>query len=240
MSDKSGKNEKSHLPELVDLRLMRSMSNVVRQHILLAAVQDDVSPKELAEALKEGLSQISYHVTVLRDDCDGMLREARTAQRRGAVEHYYRADYKALLPAKAWRRIEKGLRVVIGGGMASDLFNDLADTLKAGKLRRSNDYIARTPLVLDAEGARNVKAIGERATEEVEREQQTAAKRLKKAKGKGAIGQIFALLSFEAAWTPANVYGGKVAAAESKSSSKPAGRKGRGKRGGGKAKGAGR
>lgn len=197
------------LPALVDPRLMKSMSNVVRQHILMAAIQDEVSPKEMAEALKEGLSQISYHVTVLRDDCK-VLKETRREQRRGAVEHYYRATHKALLPAKAWRRIEKGLRVVIGGGMASDLFNDLADTLKAGKLRRSNDYIARTPLVLDTEGARKVKAIGERATKEAEKEQQAAAKRLKKTKGKGAVGQIFALLSFEAAWTPANVYGSKA------------------------------
>jgi len=209
MSKSTSTNKKAgDLPALVDPRLMKSMSNVVRQHILMAAALDEVSPKEMAEALKQGLSQISYQVAVLRDDCE-MLEETRREQRRGAVEHYYRATPKVLLPAKTWRRIEKGLRVVIGGGMASDLFNDLTDTLKAGKLRRSNDYIARTPLVLDSQGARKVKAIGGRATKEAEKEQQAAAKRLKKAKGKGAVGQIFAVLSFETAWTPANVYGSK-------------------------------
>jgi len=146
-------------------------------------VQGEVSPNGLSKALDEGLSQISYHVKVLREDCDGMLEETRKEPRRGAVEHFYRATDKTLLPAKAWRRLKKGLRAVVGAGQASDLFDDLADALKAGKLQGAHDHIARTPLVLDAEGQRNVRAISERATREVEDEQRATAKR--KAHGEG-------------------------------------------------------
>lgn len=197
----------THLPVLVDPRLLRGLSHVLRQHILLATLQREISPNELSKVLGEGLSQVSYHVKVLRD-CDGLIEQTRTEPRRGAVEHYYRASAKTLLPAKTWRRLKKGLRAVVGAGLASDLFNDLADALKAGKLQGVHDHIARTPLVLDIEGQRNVKAIAERATKEVEEEQRSAATRMAKANGNGgkAVGYTFALLAFEAAWEPADLH----------------------------------
>ena len=197
----------AHLPVLVDPRYVKALDHVLRQHILLAAVQGEVSPKGLSEALDEGLSQVSYHVKVLRDDCDGMIKETRTVPRRGAVEHYYRATAKTLLPAKTWRRLRAGLRAVVGAGQASDLFNDLADALKAGKLQGRHDLISRTPVVLDEEGKRNVQAIAERATREVEDEQDATAKRIKKANGSGGklVGCTFALLAFEAAWEPTDL-----------------------------------
>jgi len=197
-----------HLPVLVDPRLVKALDHVLRQHILLATVAGEVSPNELSKALDEGLSQVSYHVKVLRDDCEGMIEETRTEPRRGAVEHYYRASAKTLFPAKAWRRLKKGLRAVVGAGQASDLFNDLADALKAGKLQGDHDHITRTPLILDAEGERNVKAIAERATKEIENEQRSTAERMEKANGDGgkATGYTFALLAFEAAWEPADLH----------------------------------
>ncbi len=206
-SNGNGARSGSHLPVLVDLRFVKALDHVLRQHILLATVAGEVSPKELSVALDEGLSQVSYHVKVLREDCDGIIEETRTEPRRGAVEHYYRASAKTLFPAEAWRRLKKGLRAVVGAGQASDLFNDLAQALKAGKLQGANDYITRTPLVLDAEGQRNVRAIAERATKEVENEQRATTKRREKANGDGgeAVGYTFALLAFEAAWEPADL-----------------------------------
>jgi len=225
----------THLPVLVDSRFVRALDHVLRQHILLAAVQGEVSPKELSVALDEGLSQVSYHVKVLRDDC-GLIKETRTEPRRGALEHYYRATTKSLLPAKTWRRLKKGLRVVVGAGQASDLFNDLADALKAGKLQGAHDHISRTLLVLDPQGERNVKAIAERATKEVEDEQQAAAKRMEQANGAGskATGYTFALLAFEAAWEPVNLHPPLATQADSEGSASANGANGVGRNGGGR------
>jgi DNA-binding transcriptional ArsR family regulator len=199
---KSNDGRASHLPALVDPRFVKGLSHVLRQHILVAAVLGEVSPKELSRALGEGLSQVSYHVKVLREE--GLIAQTRTEPRRGAVEHYYRATAKTLLPAKAWRGLRKGLRGAVAAGQASDLFKDLADALQAGKLRGSHDKITRTPLVLDSEGQRTVKAIAERAIKEVEREQGLAAKRMERANGNGerATGYTFAVLAFETAWQP--------------------------------------
>jgi DNA-binding transcriptional ArsR family regulator len=218
---KPNKEPKPHLPVLVDPRLVKGLSHVLRQHILLIAMQGEFSPNELSQALGEGLSQVSYHVKVLRDDCEGLIEETRTEPRRGAVEHYYRTSAKTLLPAKSWRGLRKGLRAVVGAGLASDLFNDLAEALKAGKLRGENDHIARAVLVLDAEGQRNVKAIAERATREVENEQRESAKRVEKANGDGGgvASYTFALLAFEAAWEPAGLHAFLARAREGTSAS---------------------
>jgi DNA-binding transcriptional ArsR family regulator len=228
-----------HLPALVDPRLVKALDHILRQHIMLAAVAGEVSPNELSKALDEGLSQVSYHVKVLRDDCDGMIEETRTEPRRGAVEHYYRASAKTLFPAKAWRRLRKGLRAVVGAGQASDLFNDLADALKAGKLQGEHDHITRTPLVLDAEGERNVKAIAERATKEVENEQRATAKRMEKANGDGgkATGYTFALLAFEAAWEPVDLHALVAQRVEGAASASANGANGAGRNGGGSKRG---
>lgn len=222
-----------HLPALVDPRLVKALDHTLRQPIMLAAVAGEVSPNELSKALDEGLSQVSYHVKVLRDDCEGMIERTRTEPRRGAIENYYRASEKTLFPAKTWRRLKKGLRTVVGAGQASDLFNDLAGALKAGKLQSGQDHITRTPLVLDAEGKRNVKAIAERATKEVEAEQRATAKRMEKANGDGgkATAYTFALLAFEAAWEPAGLHSLAARAEEKASvSANGAGRNGSGKK----------
>jgi len=233
-SSAKGAENGAHLPALVEPRLVKALDHVLRQHILLATVAGEVSPNEMSKALGEGLSQISYHVKVLRDDCDGIIEETRTEPRRGAVEHFYRANAKTLFPAKAWRRLKKGMRAVVGAGQASDLFNDLAEALKSGKLQGEHDHITRTPLILDAEGERNVKAIAVRATKEVENEQRATARRLEKANGDGgkAVGYTFALLAFEAAWKPAALRALATQSAKGKSSSaNGAGRNGGGRKG---------
>lgn len=47
-----------------------------------------MSPVQLAKLLDEGLSQVSYHMNVLRDT--GCVKLVRTEPRRGAVEHFYK------------------------------------------------------------------------------------------------------------------------------------------------------
>lgn len=51
--------------------------------------EEKVSPRELAEALSEPLSNVSYHVRVLVD-CD-VLRLVGTRPVRGSTQHFYRA-----------------------------------------------------------------------------------------------------------------------------------------------------
>lgn len=181
----------------IDQSFVKALAHELRVEILTVLTERIASPNELSNELDEGLSQVSYHVKVLKDY--GRIELVNTEPRRGAVEHYYRATSKTLLPAKTWRGVKKGLRAVVGGGLASDLFNDLADALRAKKLTKADSYICRISLVLDVEGWKNVRASAERLTEEVEDEQRAAAKRMTKANGD--VGEMkrytLGLLAFE-------------------------------------------
>lgn len=212
-SNKRRKNngEGGHLPTLLDPVLLSALGHVLRQHIMLAAIQQgEVSPAGLARAFEEPVSQVSYHVGVLSQEGVGLLELTRTEPRRGAVEHFYRANVETLMPAGTWRGLETGMRTVVGAGQASDLFDDLAEAMKDGKLRGDQDYISRTPLVLDEKGARNLSAIARRAMSEATAEQRAATKRMTKENGTGyqAIGFVFSVLNFEAAWKPAGSLSG--------------------------------
>jgi DNA-binding transcriptional ArsR family regulator len=181
----------------VDQDFMKSLAHPLRVEILNILTERMASPNELSKMLGEGLSHVSYHVKVLRGF--KRIELVKTVPRRGAFEHFYRATSKTLLPAKTWRRVKRNLRAVIGGGLASDLFNDLADALKAKKLTEGDSHICRVPLVLDAEGRSKVKASAERFTEEAEDEQRASAARMAKANGSATEvrGYVVGVLAFE-------------------------------------------
>ena len=191
------KRKSNRRRKAVDQGFVKSLAHELRVEILAILTEQMASPNELAKMLDKGLSQVSYHVSVLKKY--GRIELVKTEPRRGAVEHYYRATSKTLLPAKTWRGVKKGLRAVIGGGLASDLFNDLADALTAKKLTETGSHISRMPLVLDAEGQGNVEAMAERFTKEVEDEQHASVARAAKANGNAASvkGYTVGVLAFE-------------------------------------------
>jgi DNA-binding transcriptional ArsR family regulator len=180
----------------VDQGFVKSLAHELRAEILMILTERMASPNELSRILDEELSQVSYHVKILKDY--GRIKLVKTEPRRGAVEHYYRATSDTLLPAKVWRGA-KGLGTVIGGGLASDLFDDLAEAVGAQKLTEEDSHIHRMPLLLDAEGRENVSAIIERAAQEVEKEQRESSSRVTKGKGKAVEVTAYTLgvLAFE-------------------------------------------
>jgi DNA-binding transcriptional ArsR family regulator len=218
----------------VNQRFIKALAHELRVEILGILTERMASPNELAKELGEGLSQVSYHVTVLKDY--ELITLIKTEPRRGAVEHYYRATASTLLPAQEWRGIDGGLRTAIGAGLASELFDGLADAVEANKLTDADTHIGRTLLVLDAEGWENVRASAERFTKEVEKEQQESAARVAKANGNaGAVnGYTVGVLAFE---DSRDLSKGKAKRAKR---SKAASAKGNGAGGKGKTKAAGR
>ena len=81
----------------VDQRLMKALGHPLRIGILTVLNDRTASPNELSKQLEEGLSQVSYHVKVLKDF--EMIEMVKTEPRRGAVEHYYRAVSEVFLPS---------------------------------------------------------------------------------------------------------------------------------------------
>ena len=88
------KTKKKNKNSGVDQRLVKALAHPLRVEILIILNERMASPNELSKELEEGLSQVSYHVKVLKDfECIEMVK---TEPRRGAVEHYYRATAQGI------------------------------------------------------------------------------------------------------------------------------------------------
>lgn len=71
--------------------IAQGLSHHLRRRLLVAVAsvtRGGVSPTELAKRFREPLTNVSYHVRQLEKR--ELIVLVDTAQRRGAVEHYYR------------------------------------------------------------------------------------------------------------------------------------------------------
>ncbi len=105
----------------IDERFAKALSHLLRQRILRHLDEVGVaSPNELSQALGEPLGNVSYHVRILRElDC---IELVKTQQRRGAIEHYYRAVDRPWLTRadleldeQGWAEMERLLAETLDG-----------------------------------------------------------------------------------------------------------------------------
>lgn len=77
-------------------RVLRALNHPVRRQILAALVEEPRSAKGLSREFKMELSLVAYHLNqVLNREC-GLVEIVKTAQRRGALEKFFRIKVEAL------------------------------------------------------------------------------------------------------------------------------------------------
>src|SRR4029453_5690768 len=94
--------------EELDPRIVRALSHPIRHRVLVALNERGASPKELAAELGEPLGNVSYHTRVLAQL--GCIELVSTTQRRGALEHHYRAVMRPFFDDAAWAQIPASTR----------------------------------------------------------------------------------------------------------------------------------
>jgi DNA-binding transcriptional ArsR family regulator len=187
---------------LVDYRRMKALSKEGRVEIFAILCERVASPKEISDELNEGLSQVSYHVKVLRD-CRLIVLDHKTP-RRGAVEHYYRAVEPTLIPADAWNRLPPSIRGNLSANILEEFFDDASASIGAGIFDESPGELCWTPLILDSLGMEELGRLTREFLEAVLELQTNASKRLprgKKGAGEATSATIF-LASFLSARNP--------------------------------------
>ena len=148
-SKKQEKGKKK--PLSLSQKLIKALAHPLRVQILALTNDREWSPNELSEELVEGLSQVSYHVKVLRDF--EMIEMTKTEPRRGAVEHYYRAIDRAYIPTEMAIHIPKSGRNIIANDILKEIDEDLGASVKSGKFyERDDHHVTWTPADLDEEG----------------------------------------------------------------------------------------
>lgn len=88
MADSSGKRKSSKESQRA-VKLIHALDHVLRRRILRALndAGGPVSPVKIGELLGEPLSNVSYHVNILREY--GAVKLKSLQQVRGAMEHFY-------------------------------------------------------------------------------------------------------------------------------------------------------
>jgi DNA-binding transcriptional ArsR family regulator len=144
----------------LDQRLMKALSHPLRVVILDLLNKGEWSPRELERELSEGLSQVSYHVKVLKDF--ELIEMTRTEPRRGAVEHYYRATERAFVPSGMAKDIPKSAQRIIGDGILGKIDKDVGASLKSGRFYARDDWhTSWTPADLDSKGCEDAEKLAD-------------------------------------------------------------------------------
>ena len=203
MSTKKSKASKKSTDGLVDRKLIKALGHPLRTRILAILNEKKTSPSDLAAELGVSVGDTSYHVKVLRDT--GFIEMVETAPRRGAVEHYYRAVHRALLPPDAWKELPAGVQQTIAADTFRKLIEDAGDALQANAYsKRPGSHVSWTPMVLDEEGWQAFAALLSETLERAFDLQAEANERMAEANGSGsgAISVTLGLAGFESTRDP--------------------------------------
>jgi DNA-binding transcriptional ArsR family regulator len=180
---------------LVDMRLAKALSHPLRARIFAVLNEQVASPNELSEMLGEPLPNVSYHVRALVDlDCVELVR---TAPRRGAIEHYYRAIRRPFFTDAEWKRLPRSGRQAIADAGLQLIWEDVAQAIEAGTFdSRPDMHLSRSALVLDEQAWGELRDALEAVLEDAERIGQRSKARLEKS-GDSGMPTRLVLMHFE-------------------------------------------
>lgn len=182
----------------VDQKLVKALAHQLRVEILTILNERMASPNELSKELDEGLSQVSYHVKVLKDfECIEMVK---TEPRRGAVEHYYRATARAFLGDKEWQKLPDSVKPGVSASIMRLIIDDVFGALKGGTFDARDDrHVSWTPGIVDEQGWKELVDLINETLARIIKIHTAAAKRLARS-GADGIPVNAVLMNYE---TPA-------------------------------------
>jgi DNA-binding transcriptional ArsR family regulator len=179
----------------VDQKLVKALAHPLRVEILMILNERMASPNELSKELDEGLSQVSYHVKVLKDfDCIEMVK---TEPRRGAVEHYYRATSRAFLEDRDWEHLPDSIKPGVTASVFRSMMDDVVAAIQGGSFNARDDvHMSWTPGVVDQQGWDESVELVNDTLAKIIKIQGASAKRLTKS-GEEGIPVTAILMNFE-------------------------------------------
>lgn len=171
--NKEGEEKLTH-----QMRLLKALAHPMRVAILDLMNTGEWSPNELKKALGEGLSQVSYHIKVLKDF--KMIKMTKTEPRRGAVEHFYVATERPFVPSGIASDIPKVAQRRIGNVILEKIERDVTDSLKSGTFYDRDDWhVGWLPVDLDDQGCQDAEKLADKFIEDFLRlEAESAVRRV--------------------------------------------------------------
>ena len=156
-----------------DSNVYKALSHPLRMTIMAILSEGEASPSDLA---------------------------ARTAPRRGALEHYYRATVRPFLTQEHWAQLPAASRRSISAGTLSEIWRDASAAVENETFdSRPNRHLSWTNLALDDEGWEAVAELLKDTLDRVLALQAEAAERLQGADTDEITSSKVVLMHYEAA-----------------------------------------
>lgn len=167
------KNQKDEVQQLA-----KAFAHPLRVRILSILEQGLASPNEMAAALGEPLSNVSYHTKALLEyDC---IELVKTEPRRGVVEHYYQLKPHAALGSRQWRKVPKTLRGKITAAVLTDFIAHAVEALELETFQeRDGSHLSAVPMMLDEPGWTEMVSLLNRTEGRINQVIQKCAERMK-------------------------------------------------------------
>ncbi len=163
---------------------IKAMSHPVRAAVLRILAERTASPAEMARALDEELSNVSYHTKQLVEfECAELVS---TRPVRGALEHFYRATERHLIDTDDWEALDPIMAEDLVCEFMQKILDDFVASVRAQIIGSDKDFhLTRTPLVLDEEGLQEALQAHERARLEILEIEASSARRIAESGGQG-------------------------------------------------------
>src|SRR4051795_3187822 len=190
-----GKRTVKPRDQIIDPRLIKVLAHPLRVRILAILEQRVASPSEIAGELDASLGVVSYHVRRL--EALGLIKLVRKTPRRGAVEHYYRADAKHHIPDEAWAQAPDIVRRAMAGATLGELSSKVNAAAAEGGFTRDDAHLSLTNLTLDEQGWKAVARELGKALERIDKIQSDTQARLRKNDHEGELSAGVSMLLFE-------------------------------------------
>jgi DNA-binding transcriptional ArsR family regulator len=184
-----------------DPDLAKALAHPLRIAALAVLEERTASPSEIAAELGASLGQVSYHVRTLARY--GLVKLVETRPRRGALEHYYRAEQRPVITNEAWERIPSIVKSATVRAALEQVAAEVSAAAESGGFERPDSHLTRSPLALDQPGWNELVEKFDELYAEIEQIAARSAQRLDAEKHAEAIRASAVLMLFEAAPEPA-------------------------------------
>jgi DNA-binding transcriptional ArsR family regulator len=175
--------------------LVQGLSHPLRAQMLYTLQERLASPKELAAEFGVPLSNVAYHIQVLRKL--KLIRLAKKTPRRGAIEHHYTICDLGNLDDQAWDQTPGLIKERMVADWLKDVGSHVTQAAATGGFQRASAHLSRSRVVLDEEGWELVAAKLEEVVAVVEEAEKASAERLKGADHQGELDAALVMMLFE-------------------------------------------
>jgi DNA-binding transcriptional ArsR family regulator len=182
--------------DLVDPRLAKALSHPMRARILTILNERVASPNEISEMIDERLPNVSYHVRALLDL--GCIELVSTAQRRGAIEHYYRDIVRPFFSDRDWKKLPRSGRQAISDVGLQMIWEDVSDAITQGTFEtRADRHLSRSALQLDETGWKELSQLLAGVLDAAESIEARSAERIEQAPDEDGVPTRLVIMQFE-------------------------------------------